>query len=325
MADLIPSLDDFVGEGPNWLEKLSKSIKLLNKNLNDELSEPKKKRSDKPLQTYFLPMPDSFQETYNQDFQVSEYDMDNFLISKGYGMIIDGIRGKNGGNMANSIQDIVGLTEHLGRRGNLTINPNTMSIYTGSSPRTFSLSFKMIPTSLAQANELITQLQDIRIQSMGKVTRHTVESKLAITVSFIQSSHVFTFEFYDSEKPDGANNYMNYMVNTGTNTDGFFLTDMHIDIGNQGDGIQFFNDNSTGTFKMIPKYISFELSFQERKPLYRSDWDGILGEADSLISTPTNTTATTADVPPPITQQSPTVTNNPLAKINFPGSIAYGF
>jgi hypothetical protein len=235
----------------------------------------------KSIDEFFFPSPSSLTDNYSQMYEIDEYNLDNKLASAGLTKIIDVISTRAPG-LSGSIEDIAAITEHLGRRNNMSIDPNSLSVYIGSKPRNFNFTLQMIPKNIKEAEIILQSIERLRTYSLGKKNPVSL-IKDVFQLQVVESANIFTFSFY--KKTVGENNIIEYIENTKLNTlmgigrdsSGFFINGFDVDVGASGDNVQLFREkrnNLTNRLILdhIPKLITVNISLVERRPMYSEDW-----------------------------------------------------
>lgn len=284
MIQAIPTVETLFGKSSDdYFKNVKTAVDKFGNSMLKAYKEDSSRRDNIILSDIYLPLPDSINDSYSQSFQVSEYDFDNAIMGYGLNKVLEGFRNHKNANVSNTIEDILSATAQLGTRSNMSINPNTLHVYTGSLPRSFDFNFKFVPRSLTEANDIINAIEKLRNYSLGTKKSLVVDSTLKINLDIIKTEHCFSISYHkrrnDATGYTGTDDleeltYLKDLMFTGVEapSNGFFLTDIQVDLGNQGDGIQLFEKTEGAKLKLIPKVISVDLKFTERKPLYRGDW-----------------------------------------------------
>lgn len=195
----------------------------------------------KMIAKYIMPLPASLSSDLSHGYEENEATAAEtlvrkfpvFLATKAAGI---GIEKAATTMVENGIQ--------IAKRHNLVFDPNLINTYSGTDPRTISLSFNLVPFNEDEALELVTGLVTLKKLMTGT----QLSSGL-----FLKQDHIFSIDF--DKGLEGWYYFKNRYLN---------LISMKTDLM-----------TSTGvgsyTYAGIPKTIKLTLDFQERIPLRRAD------------------------------------------------------
>lgn len=245
-------------------------------------------KSSTPIDSFYLPLPNSIDESYVQNYEESKFSLDTILAQVGLNKAVS-TTGSVVGSGVNMINDVIDLTKHLGARGNTTIDPNIINVYIGSKPRTFTFNIDFMPQNVDEVQNILNIMTKLYKKSLGVKSNIQVG---ALKLGIIKSAFAFTIDYYmvDKDGNHSINTYLSNMLNTNLGASGFFLSSINYDLG-QTSNVQLFDvdgevqydegsdsytiNQSNNSFK-VPKVINITLSFVEYRPLYSNDWNQIL-------------------------------------------------
>lgn len=221
------------------------------------------------LTTLTLPMPNTITDSYTQKYDESTYNAEQRLASTSIG-VLQSMVGLVSTSVASTIPTIVDMTEHLMERGNLSVSPNNLMVYSGSVPRSFNMDFNLTVSNKPDAEFLNNTIFRLRYYSTAELADRKVYQGLGIRT--LSVGNCFNFSFH-SRTPDKGNpadiDFMNLLIYGNSNSEqnnkvAFYLSGINLIIDGN-DAMQIYYDGT-------PKMLRLSLSFIERKPLYSADW-----------------------------------------------------
>ena len=289
LVDVIPNPSTVGTKDDNTVTNFEKAYDNFEAALKKEFSNDKKAfdNTSTPIDTYYMPLPNSISERYSQSYEPSSFNIDNALMAAGLNKAMGGAN-----NLSNTfgaaLTDVVDMAKHLGARGNASVDPNLINVYISSLPRSFTYNMDIMPQNKDEVINLLNIMTRMYKNSLG------IKSKIKVgplNLGIIKSGSVYTIEYYmfNSTGEFVLNKYLSNMLNTNLNSTGFFLSDLSIDMG-QSSNVQLFDADGTinydegsnsytlsdgDTFK-VPKLINITLTFTEYKPLYANDWEDLI-------------------------------------------------
>lgn len=212
----------------------------------------------------YLPLPNVLREVHHQIYEDSSYNMEDRFLRNGVSGIREAIKmfgGSKGASISEGIGSLVEALDHTMKRANITADTNNVLTYGGSSPRSHTFSFNLVPQNELEAQYYKLAIAKLKLYSlsMRQSLADPFNSKLAINV--IRQSHLFTMSFLINEGGSFSDNkHLNTLfASDSTITNGFSLTNVTSTIGNGG--LILFDGGA-------PKSITLSLTFTERKPLW---------------------------------------------------------
>lgn len=201
-----------------------------------------------------LPIPNELSDTYSHDYGVENgligaIGSDSMDSDKDDSKGIKGKLKKAGASITGATKAMLGdfnakLAGSLGKQRNL-LNPDFFQNYRGSAPRTFTLTFNLIPNSKKEAEDMVNIILTLKKYSSPKVT-----------ASFLMTQpRFFCIEFGNPQ----LNKMINALpcvlqeVNTNYSAGGYVDT----------------------TLDGMPKYVSLQLTFAEYRAIDFDDWDNV--------------------------------------------------
>jgi hypothetical protein len=252
---LLKEVTDIAGSIGN---AMAKDINKMEQNLriSDE-----KKHTGKTIFTIVLPLPNEFTDTQQHDWNTAKGILGTVMGGIENQSVDTFIAGSAGGalaNMAVSTAPVVGagiqagmgmevqqalgaMTDSMGLRKPLA-DPGYFQNYTGSQPRTFNMTFDLVPSNPKEALDIMNIIMRLKEHSSPTVT--TGVSLLAPNYFDIQLS--------------------NKWISAMAGLNGVVLQNMVVNYGADGNMQQF----PDGT----PKYIQIGLTFVERKMRTANDF-----------------------------------------------------
>lgn len=227
---------------------------------------------DKAETTIFLPLPNNIRESYAQNFETSNINMEEKLLRTAIPIAKKAV-GLLSSDVANGIDSTIERIQHIATRSNLSIDPNTLMVYGGSVPRHITMDFSLTPSDAHEAQYYSDIASSLRALSLA--TRYTTNFYDNLGIRTLRMNNCFTlkavFKNGNSIKP--INKLINMdKISTGkgstkTFIGGFYLSNVSLTIGGQ-DSLQLFYDGKA-------KNALLSLTFIERQPLWRTDWESI--------------------------------------------------
>jgi len=181
-----------------------------------------------------LPIPNSLQDSFSHGWEIAEGATEEFAnVANSF---VDKVAGGNG--LTSAVAD-------LGRKGmknnNLNVDPLYWQQYNGSQPRTFELSWTLVPESIGDAGTLIAIIKMLKKWSAPQGTRGVfVDMPLAFQVSFA-----------------------NPILQTTINMKEAVCTNISVEY--VGQGYADFHDDGS------PKQVNLSMTFSERSTLLASE------------------------------------------------------
>jgi hypothetical protein len=231
----------------------------------------------KLVDTIWLPLPNNIRDSHSQKYDETSFNMEEMMMRSSLG-VAKNIMSTVMPDTANTLGSVVSLAEHLAKRGNLTIDPNPLMTYAGSVPRTYTFDFLLYPTNALEAEYYKEVVAWLNYYSIVERAENNLFGELGIRTLSVRNCFTFEAVQIKNEKVKPLN-FINTVMNCDRNKKGhkhgkgliksnfagFFLTNTNLVLGGQ-DALQVYNDGA-------PKSGSLTLSFIERKPLWRSDWE----------------------------------------------------
>jgi len=198
------------------------SIKALTAPLNDTM-----KFDGKKMLNILLPLPNNM-----KDSQSHEFSMDTGVVKT----MVDWVPG------ASTIQKAVSLAANATHQSTIIPNPGYFQNYTGSTPRSFTFEFKLIPNNRSEAEEIINIINTIKKYSSPELAYNAF---LIAPCFFLMSFSSAYLQNLIQPRPCIINS-----VETNYSGNGYFDTTLD---GNA-------------------KYVTLSLSITEIRALTREDW-----------------------------------------------------
>lgn len=217
MVKLSEEKSKTTGKGSKDIKDEKLSIEQALAKINNQFAEK--------IHTLVLPLPNDLQDSHSHSWGEQKGAVatiaDSFL---GSNSLING--GKQALGMA---ADSLGIRKPL-------LDPAYWQNYTGTAPRTFSLSFDFVPRNTMEASDMYNIIQMMR--------------KYSLPESVIDSTIVLAPHYFDIEL---SNSYLDTMINFK----GVVITSMNVNYGADGNMQQ----HADG----IPKHVRVDLGFTERR------------------------------------------------------------
>jgi hypothetical protein len=222
------------------------------------------------IDTLYLPMPNNIKSSQAQRYDETNFNLEERMMRSVVGTAKNMLSTVMP-DTANTLGSIAVLAEHLAKRANITVDPNTLMTYGGSLPRHFTFDFILNPNSKAEADYYNEVIQWIKYYSVIERTTNNLYANLGIRTLSVKNC--FTFEMMKQVlNPDnsiGSTKLLNInsLMNSSkelNNEGGFYLSNINLILGGQ-DSLQLYYDGS-------PKTAVLTMSFVERQPLWSSDW-----------------------------------------------------
>lgn len=203
----------------------------------DKVIEKKKeieKNLDKSKTIYsiILPLPNELTDNQSHSWNTEKGILGTF------GETIEGM-----GIAGINVSKFLGTTANSMNTRKPMLDPGYFQNYQGSEPRTFSMSFDLIPNSPEEAGNIMSIVYLLKAFSAPKV------DEAGITMH--------APNFFDIEI---ANPFISSLINLN----GVVISDMNVSYGADGN-MQCFSDG-------MPKYIKLELTFKERKMMTAKEY-----------------------------------------------------
>lgn len=225
------------------------------------------------LDNIFLPLPNNIKESMSQKYEESIINLEERMArtafagaKKAVGMVSE--------NMSGGMDSMLDLAEHLARRGNLSIDPNTLMVYGGSVPRTVSFDFILNPTSQEQSKYYNECVNKLKLYSLSQRRLNSFYGDIGIRTLSIPTCFIFKAINNKGNDLFAINSILNSTKHRNQ-TGGFYLSNINLNIGGH-DSLQLYWDGSA-------KSVTLTLSFVERQPLWKDDWKFILEEYNSKV------------------------------------------
>lgn len=257
MADFTSSGGCEVKEKPdNTSSVSSKSSELLSKITDLAISRDVAIIDETPVASFFFPYPNSmFRESIRQDFEQNDFNLQGTILESTM---------KQVGNLGQNLYETA--KKMYARSGGL-IDPFTLNVYKTSLPRTIDLGWKIIPESQKQFVYYLSQIEKLR--NMSKAKRESINGK-QVGISYINIKYVFNIEVIGKFGNTLANELL--CCDKPISKEGFFISNFRTTITPNG-----YQTRIDGT----PTDFILDISFIERKPLWRADWEKRLGGSTS--------------------------------------------
>jgi hypothetical protein len=220
--ELVKSSADYVVD---ITKKLVKDLDGTLKNLNRNIV-PKNH-----ISTFVLPLPNELSDSVNHGWNEEN------------GIVSSVVKGVDILDKANGVADKVlsRISDKIGARKPL-IDPGYFQNYTGTTPRTFSFTFDFIPSSRAEANQLLTLIAKLKKYS-------TPTGNMGV----LYSPHYFEISF--------SNEVLDNMINIQS----CVISDIEVNYSGNG-----YMDT---TVDGIPKFMKLSLTIKERRMITSDDWN----------------------------------------------------
>jgi len=198
------------------------SVKALTSPLNDVM-----KFNGKKMLDILLPLPNNM-----KDSQTHEFNTDTGVVKT----LVDKIPG------ISSVQKAVSLAANATHQSTIIPNPGYFQNYTGSTPRSFTFEFKLIPNNVDEAEEIINIINTIKKYSSPELAYNAF---LIAPCFFLMSFSSTYLQNLIQPRPCIINS-----IETNYSGNGYFDTVLD---GN-------------------PKYVTLSISITEIRALTREDW-----------------------------------------------------
>lgn len=206
--------------------------------------------SEEAVNVFYLPVPNSLNEEFSQSYEDNSF---NFLQVAAEAFTK---------NLSNGAVDYVNnKILSTAKRSGISFDPNLLSVYNTSEPRQFQANWKFIPKSKKQYDSYVSMIEILRDSSKAYREAYQVTSGGALTLYLLNIKYVYTLNIIDQA---GNETLTSLLMSAGRDiTEGFFITNVTTTVGT--DQFQTYKDGS-------PKEFSLQITFRERKPLWREDW-----------------------------------------------------
>lgn len=262
LNELVGNGDNEPKEGGNSTSADSSVSKLLKDGSDLVISRDVATVDDKPIAIFYFPYPNStFRESFKQAYEENDFNLEETFLNAGLNAV-------KGNSVTNFIaDDLVKISKEAFARAGALVDPNTLNIYKTSLPREISVGWKIIPQNAKQFQFYLEQIE--RLRNMSKAKREAIGSD-SIALRYINIKYTFNIEIV-GKYGDTLSNIL-LCCDKPIVKEGLFLTTFHTNISPQG--YQTRHDGS-------PVSFTLDLTFVERKPLWRADWEKRLGKSQS--------------------------------------------
>lgn len=201
----------------------SKSVQSLSRVIGDAMH-----FNGKELLTISLPLPNNMKDSQNHEFS-----LDTGVVKT----IVDKFSG-----VTSSIQKAVSLAANASHQSTIIPNPGYFQNYTGSTPRSFTFDFKLIPNNKKEAQDIVDIVNTIKKYSSPKMSAN----------AFLIAPCFFLIHF--------SSEYLQDLVQTRP----CIINSLETNYSGNG----YFDTVADGS----PKYVTLSLSVTEIRALTREDW-----------------------------------------------------
>lgn len=188
--------------------------------------------SSKTIYSIILPLPNEL-----NDNQAHSWNTEKGILGT-FGETIEGM-----GNAGINVSKFLGTTANSMNMRKPMLDPGYFQNYQGSEPRTFNMSFDLIPNSPEEAGSIMGIIYLLKAFSAPKVDASGIT---------MHAPNYFDIEI--------ANPWISALINLK----GVVISDINLSYGADGN-MQCFSDG-------MPKYIKLELAFKERKMMTAKEY-----------------------------------------------------
>ena len=219
--------------------------------LPDDLADIDKEAKEITIWACTLPLPNSMRDSQSHGWNTSE-SFASTAIKKTMDAGIGAVTRKIGGSGFDVASIAREVSHRIGNRQPI-VNPMYWQEYKGSDPRTFNFLWDLVPSSQAEANQIMTILRKLKQYTSPKLT--------ALELGLL-SPYTFDIQI--------ANGKINDIMKLDN------LAVRSIDIDYVADGaVQFHHDGT-------PKHMTLQIQFAELRTTVADDYDGT-GRSDLTL------------------------------------------
>lgn len=198
----------------------------------------------KDITAIYLPLPNSFTESYDQSWESqSRYELtkESVQLAAGVASSVPGIGGiaEKG---QNALDKTVELAENAMSQAGTTMDPLFFQVFKGTNPRNFTFDFTFIPESKSDADTIIEIYKALK--------KHSSATK---GVGFLFPPKTFSFKF------------SNGIIQDLMRIDHSVITNITTNLGADGNMDTFFDG--------MPKQITMSISIAEKLPKLEENWN----------------------------------------------------